>query len=133
MEIIAPLHASLRSQVRVPVRIRVSFSFLPEAAWNNACEPLAVHTRSLCGPESGRAARSQAGAFQNPRNRSFWNEHSFWYYTRSEFAAELPEFVGRFQVSRLRTFCPDPLAIPHAEAHLFALKPGYEPMGAVAI
>ena len=84
------------------------------------------------------------GAFQDPRSRSFWNEHSFWYYTQARFACELPEFKGRFQVARLRTFCPE-LApgehqhphqhrpIPYVEAHLIALKPGYEPMGAVLI
>ncbi len=45
------------------------------------------------------------GAFQDPRNRTFWNEHSFWYYTQARFACELPDFKGRFQVARLRTFC----------------------------
>ncbi len=78
------------------------------------------------------------GAFQDPRSRSFWNEHSFWYYTQARFACELPDFKGRFQVARLRTFCPDLPGgdhhpIPYVEAHLFALKPGYEPMGAVLI
>ena len=77
------------------------------------------------------------GAFQNPRNVSFWNEHSFWYYTRSSFSRYLPEFSGKFQVSRLRTFFPDEFSkqhtLPYVEAHLFALKPGYEPMGAVMI
>lgn len=78
------------------------------------------------------------GAFQDPRRKSFWNEHSFWYYTQAQFACEIPEFNGRFQVARLRTFCPDlpnteHAAIPYVEAHLFALKPGYEPMGAVLI
>lgn len=77
------------------------------------------------------------GAFQNPRNVSFWNEHSFWFYTNLKFAAEIPEFKGRFQIARLRTFFPDEFSrdrsIPYVEAHLFALKPGYEPMGAVYI
>ena len=77
------------------------------------------------------------GAFSNPRHVSFWNEHSFWLYTHAKFAAEIPEFAGRFQVARLRTFFPDEFskqhAIPYVEAHLFALKPGYEPMGAVLI
>ena len=86
------------------------------------------------------------GAFQDPRSRSFWNEHSFWYYTQARFACELPELKARFQVARLRTFCPDVTPnehqhlhqhlhrpIPYVEAHLFALKPGYEPMGAVLI
>ena len=77
------------------------------------------------------------GAFQNPLNITFWNEHSFWYYTRTREAAQVPGFNGRFQVARLRTFFPDEFceknALPHVEAHLFALKPGYEPMGAVLI
>lgn len=78
------------------------------------------------------------GAFQDPRSKSFWNEHSFWYYTQAQFACEIPDFKGRFQVARLRTFNPDlpnseHVAIPYVEAHLFALKPGYEPMGAVLI
>ena len=74
------------------------------------------------------------GAFQNPRHVSFWNEHSFWYYTQGRYAADIPEFTGQFQIARLRTFFPDEYAERHAlhvvEAHLFALKPGYEPMGA---
>ena len=78
------------------------------------------------------------GAFQDPRNKTFWNEHSFWYYTQARFACEIPEFKGRFQVARLRTFSPERSSsqqwpIPYVEAHLFALKPGYEPMGAVLI
>jgi len=86
------------------------------------------------------------GAFQNPRNVSFWNEHSFWYYTQARFAREIPDFSGRFQVARLRTLClepgsrggpdgggPDALPIPYVEAHLLALKPGYDPMGVVLI
>lgn len=79
------------------------------------------------------------GAFRDPRNKSFWNEQSFWYYTQARFACDLPEFKGRFQVARLRTFCPDlasseiDASVPYVEAHLLALKPGYEPMGAVLI
>jgi glycosyltransferase involved in cell wall biosynthesis len=77
------------------------------------------------------------GAFQNPLNVSFWNEHSFWYYTRSSHSRQLPGYSGRFQVARLRTFFPDEFseqsAIPYVEAHLIALKPGYEAMGPVLI
>ena len=77
------------------------------------------------------------GAFANPRHVSFWNEHSFEFYTNLKFAAEIPEFTGRFQLARVRTFFPDErskeLSIPYVEAHLFALKAGYEPMGAVLI
>jgi len=78
------------------------------------------------------------GAFQNPRNVSFWNEHSFWYYTQAAYAREIPDLAGRFQVARLRTFSRAEAAsegppVPFVEAHLFALKAGYEPMGAVLI
>jgi O-antigen biosynthesis protein len=77
------------------------------------------------------------GAFQNPLNVSFWNEHSFWYYTRSSHSRHVPGFTGRFQEARLRTFFPDEFskqhAIPYVEAHLIALKPGYEAMGPVVL
>ncbi len=77
------------------------------------------------------------GAFQDPTHVSFWNENSFWYYTRATQARYVPKFKGRFQVSRLRTFCPSPFHIehhiPYVEAHLIALKDGYVPMGEVAI
>ena len=32
------------------------------------------------------------GAFQNPLNITFWNEHSFWYYARSRDAVQVPSF-----------------------------------------
>ena len=48
------------------------------------------------------------------------------------------ELQQGLQVARLRTFYlglpgNDHHPIPYVEAHLFALKPGYEPMGAVLI
>lgn len=77
------------------------------------------------------------GAFQDPTHRTFWNENSFWYYTRSAHARYLPAFKGRFQVARLRTYFPSDWhrenLISYVEAHLIALKPGYEPMGDVDI
>jgi SAM-dependent methyltransferase len=88
------------------------------------------------------------GAFQDPTHVSFWNENSFWYYTRASHSRYVPESKARFQVAKLRSYFPgDTLdekgnlvpgfhrqnAIPYVEAHLIALKPGYAPMGEVLI
>lgn len=77
------------------------------------------------------------GAFQDPTHVSFWNENSFWYYTRSSHSRYVPDFKGRFQVGKLRSFFPSDWHrdnhIPYVEAHLIALKPGYDPMGEVMI
>ena len=45
------------------------------------------------------------GAFQDPTHVSFWNEHSFWYYTKAEFAKYIDTPV-RFQTVRLETVRP---------------------------
>lgn len=70
------------------------------------------------------------GAFQDPTHVSFWNENSFWYYTRSTHSRYIPEFRGRFQVSNLMTYFPNKFFrendIPIVQSHLIALKPGYE-------
>ena len=77
------------------------------------------------------------GAFQDPTHVSFWNENSFWYYTRASHARYIPESKARFQIAKLRSFFPTDWhrenSIPYVEAHLIALKPGYEPMGEVMI
>jgi SAM-dependent methyltransferase len=89
------------------------------------------------------------GAFQDPTHVSFWNENSFWYYTRASHSRYIPDFKGRFQVTKLRSYFPGDVydaqgnlkesgfhrqhAIPYVEAHLIALKPGYAPMGEVLI
>lgn len=64
------------------------------------------------------------GAWQDPTHVSFWNENSFWYYTRAAQAA----FIGtpvRFQAVRLLTHFPSDWhrqhQIPYVRAHL--LKP----------
>lgn len=64
------------------------------------------------------------GAWQDPTHVSFWNENSFWYYTRREQAA----FIGspvRFQAVRLLTHFPSDWhrqhQIPYVQAHL--MKP----------
>lgn len=41
------------------------------------------------------------GAFQDPTHVSFWNSNSFWYYTNPDFMRYVPEFTGRFGISRL--------------------------------
>lgn len=77
------------------------------------------------------------GAWQDPTHVSFWNENSFWYYTRSSHSRYIPAYKGRFQERKLRSFFPNPWHrenhIPYVEAHLIALKDGYEPMGPVQI
>lgn len=74
------------------------------------------------------------GAFQDPTHVSFWNENSFWYYTRQSHSRFIPAFTGRFQASRIVTYDPfgDP-TIPVVQADLIALKDGYTPMGEVLI
>jgi glycosyltransferase involved in cell wall biosynthesis len=118
---------------------------LAEDVLQQLCDPVHVMNEAyrVLAPGGFLLARVPStdgrAAFRDPRNKSFWNEQSFWYYTQARFACELPEFKGRFQVARLRTFCPDHAdrelgaSAPYVEAHLFALKPGYEPMGAVLI
>jgi len=70
------------------------------------------------------------GAWQDPTHVSFWNQNSFWYYTRRTHTAYAPRYTGRFQVSDLRTYYPSKFfevnEIPCVRAHLIALKPGYE-------
>jgi len=69
------------------------------------------------------------GAFQDPTHVSFWNENSFWYYTRSNYAGFIPAFTGKFQASFVRTYYPDAWwqehRIPVVRADLIALKPPY--------
>lgn len=66
------------------------------------------------------------GAFQDPTHVSFWNENSFWYWTRAETAAYIRNDRVRFQVSRLVTFMPSPWHeehnIPYVQANLIPLK-----------
>lgn len=77
------------------------------------------------------------GAFQDPTHVSFWNQNSFWYYTKKSHARYVPGLTARFQVARLHSFFPNNFcrenSIPYVEAHLIALKDGYEPMGSVEI
>ena len=64
------------------------------------------------------------GAFQDPTHVSFWNENSFWYYTKAQQA----HFIGtptRFQSNRLISYFPNDWYkehnIPYVKAHLVKL------------
>lgn len=66
------------------------------------------------------------GAFQDPTHVSFWNENSFWYWTRKEQAKYIRNDSIRFQEFRLETIYPNPWCeehkIPYAVANLRAIK-----------
>lgn len=61
------------------------------------------------------------GAWQDPTHVSFWNEHSFWYYTNKSKAQFIRNSDIRFQTYRLDTFEMEP-HIPCVAAHLVAIK-----------
>ena len=61
------------------------------------------------------------GAFQDPTHVSFWNEHSFWYYTDASKAQFIRNNDIRFQVYRLDTWDMAP-HIPVVTAWLTAIK-----------
>jgi len=96
-----------------------------------------IRTPAMDGGDFHWVASAGRGAFQDPTHVSFWNENSFWYYTKRSHARYLRGLKARFQAIRRRTFYPDDFhqqhAIPYVEAHLVALKDGYEPMGLVEI
>jgi len=76
------------------------------------------------------------GAFQDPTHISFWNENSFWYYTRAEQAKYIDTPV-RFQAMRLTTGYPSKWhqenKIPYVFAHLQSLKDSHRVCGGVDI
>lgn len=86
------------------------------------------------------------GAFQDPTHRTtFWNENSFFYYTRKSHAKYIqgkhlnPEYKGRFQMSRIVTWFPNEFMrqndIPCVQADLICLKAPYDirPAGEILI
>lgn len=61
------------------------------------------------------------GAFQDPTHVSYWNENSFWYYTRADKAHFIKNKTIRFQPYRLETnWWPDNIAVVNAA--LVAIK-----------
>ena len=61
------------------------------------------------------------GAWQDPTHVSFWNEHSFWYYTNRDKAVFIRNSDIRFQTYRLETWEMAP-QIPVVTAWLIAIK-----------
>lgn len=66
------------------------------------------------------------GAFQDPTHKSFWNQNSWWYYTRAQQAKYVPEIKARFQGARIFTAYPSEWHkdndISYVVADLVALK-----------
>ena len=75
------------------------------------------------------------GAFQDPTHKSWWNQNSFWYWTRRQQSKYLPPRYQhvRFQPLVLDTWFPSDWhkenKISYVEAHLVALKDGYKGPG----
>lgn len=72
------------------------------------------------------------GAFQDPTHRSFWNQNSFFYYTRADFA----KYIGtpvRFMNERLYTTDKNADGVCWTVAHLISLKDGFRPAGLIEI
>ena len=65
------------------------------------------------------------GAWQDPTHVSFWNEHSFWYYTNRDKAQFIRNTDIRFQTYRLNTWDMAP-QIPVVSAWLIAIKDDQE-------
>jgi len=65
------------------------------------------------------------GAWQDPTHVSFWNEHSFWYYTNRDKAQFIRNTDIRFQTYRLDTWDMAP-QIPVVSAWLIAIKDDQE-------
>jgi len=74
------------------------------------------------------------GAFQDPTHVSYWNENSFWYYTKKLHAGFIYNDKIHFQSYVLDTYFPDEFMyennIPVTRAYLSAIKsdkrrPGY--------
>lgn len=72
------------------------------------------------------------GAFQDPTHCAYYNEHSFWYYTKANMRAFVPEIVAKFQVDVLTTYEPRP-NIPYTKAYLVSIKDGHRIPGIINI
>ena len=67
------------------------------------------------------------GAWADPTHISFFNEHSFQYYTNEQYARYIrPQYNGRFQAAGIREWWWNQPKLPIVTAELIALKPGYE-------
>jgi SAM-dependent methyltransferase len=72
------------------------------------------------------------GAFQDPTHKTFWNQNSFFYYTRKSHAKYIDTPV-RFQAPRLYTTEKNADGVCWTVAHLINCKDGYRPCGLLEI
>jgi O-antigen biosynthesis protein len=77
------------------------------------------------------------GAFQDPTHVAFYNQNSFWYYTKKSSQKFVDGLDCRFQAARLFTSHPskwhEQHKISYVYADLVAIKEGYRPPGIVEI
>jgi hypothetical protein len=80
---------------------------------------------------SGTPSTDGRGAFQDPTHCSFWNENSFWYYTRAQQRQYVPGITARFQRAQVWTDAPSDWHKEHkilyVHADLVALKGQRQP------
>ena len=60
------------------------------------------------------------GAFQDPTHCSWWNENSFWYYTRQQQRQYVPGITARFQTARVWTEAPSEMHKTHQILYVYA-------------
>jgi glycosyltransferase involved in cell wall biosynthesis len=77
------------------------------------------------------------GAFQDPTHVAFYNENSFWYYTRKAQNNFVRNLNVRFQESRLKTYYPTPThkeaRIKYTQANLIAIKNNLRDFGGLLL
>ena len=77
------------------------------------------------------------GAFQDPTHVSFWNQNSFWYWTKSFYANYIRNKTVRFFPIVVETYYPSDFhrenCISYVRADLMALKNDVRPMGILEI
>ena len=79
---------------------------------------------------SGTPSTDGRGAFQDPTHVSYWNQNSFWYYTKKGYQNFVPEITARFQSFRNETIFPSDFHkandIPYVVSDMVAIKAGYD-------
>lgn len=75
------------------------------------------------------------GAFQDPTHCAFYNENSFWYYTKANLNKFVEGLDVRFQASRIHTGFPSDFHkennISYVHAHLIAIKQDSRDFGGI--
>ena len=69
------------------------------------------------------------GAFMDPTHVSYWNQNSFWYWTRPEFAKYIGNHYKLFSEAEITTYFPTQWHtdqnVPYVRAHLQVRKDGW--------